>query len=189
MVCTDAWVHERKQNARRKSIYGYYYERDEPTAEWKIQDSCINFQWWELPSNPESPGYWFSKDWWRGSLQLDNKLPVKRLNCGPGLYPGRPNEVPLPSTIRSMLNNGYHPKRSGDIQILRPRVYWCLKQYRYHTWFVESLWFSHTAALVRMGYQKIKPWSVHDWHCPHYFLALLKIQVPSGCIGHVIEKW
>ncbi len=28
------------------------------------------------------------------------------------------NEVPLPATIRKMLNNGYYPKRNGDIQVI-----------------------------------------------------------------------
>lgn len=100
------------------------------------------------------------------------------------------NEVPLPSTIRIMLNNGYYPKRNGDIQII--------------------LLPNHIDAYGNIGTTH-GLWNPYDTHIPLLWYgwgiktgktnretymtdiaatlaAMLRIQMPSGNIGNVIEE-
>ena len=100
------------------------------------------------------------------------------------------NEVPLPSTIRSMLNNGYYRKRSGDIQILlKPGYIDALS----NTGTTHGLWNPYDSHIPLLWYgwgiKKGKSnREVYMTDIAPTISALLKIQVPSGCIGHVIEE-
>jgi predicted AlkP superfamily pyrophosphatase or phosphodiesterase len=131
------------------------------------------------------------------SAKLDNeeveKWIIKSLSKEPGIARvfaiEELNEVPLPATIREMLNNGYYPRRSGDIQII-------LKSH-----FIDA--YSTTGGTHGV-------WSPYDSHIPLLWYgwgikqgktnketymtdiaptiaAMLHIQMPSGCVGHVIE--
>jgi len=100
------------------------------------------------------------------------------------------NTVPLPARIREMINNGYNPRRNGDIQILL---------YPQH---IEG----YSATGTTHGV-----WNPYDSHIPLLWFgwgikqgktnketymtdiaptiaAMLRIQMPSGCTGHVIEE-
>jgi predicted AlkP superfamily pyrophosphatase or phosphodiesterase len=99
------------------------------------------------------------------------------------------NETPLPSKIRTMLNNGYYKKRSGDIQLV------------FTPGFIDGGKTGTTHGL----------WAPYDSHIPIVFYgwgikqgksykevymtdiaatitALLQIQMPSGCIGEVVAE-
>jgi hypothetical protein len=100
------------------------------------------------------------------------------------------NTVPLPARVREMINNGYNPRRNGDIQILL---------YPQH---IEA----YSAAGTTHGM-----WNPYDSHIPLLWFgwgikqgktnketymtdiaptiaAMLRIQMPSGSIGHVITE-
>lgn len=100
------------------------------------------------------------------------------------------NEVPLPSTIRNMFNNGYYRKRSGDIQILlKPGYIDALN----NTGTTHGLWNPYDAHIPLLWYgwgiKKGKSnREVYMTDIAPTLSALLKIQMPDGCIGHVIEE-
>lgn len=98
-------------------------------------------------------------------------------------------QVPMNAKIRDMVANGYYPARSGDIQII-----------------MEPGWIDGGPTGTTHG-----AWNPYDAHIPLLFYgwkikpgktnretymtdiaatvaALLHIQMPSGCVGHVIEE-
>jgi predicted AlkP superfamily pyrophosphatase or phosphodiesterase len=100
------------------------------------------------------------------------------------------NTVPLPARIRTMLNNGYNPRRNGDIQyILLPQH---IEAYS-TTGTTHGLWNPYDAHIPMLFY---------GWGIKHgktnretymtdiapTLAALLHIQMPSGCIGQVVEE-
>lgn len=100
------------------------------------------------------------------------------------------NEVPLPATVRSMLNNGYHPARNGDMQyILRPGYMdaWS------NTGTTHGLWNPYDAHIPLLWYGwGIKPGrttrETYMTDIAATVAALLRIQMPNGCVGHVIPE-
>ncbi|MDX2048422.1 MAG: alkaline phosphatase PafA [Chitinophagaceae bacterium] len=98
-------------------------------------------------------------------------------------------EQPLNSRIKSMLVNGYHPRRSGDIQIiLKPQWF-----SGYQAGTTHGAWYPYDSHIPLLWYGwKIKPGKlnreVHMTDIAPTIAALLHIQMPSGNVGHVIEE-
>jgi predicted AlkP superfamily pyrophosphatase or phosphodiesterase len=100
------------------------------------------------------------------------------------------NEVPLPATIRSMLNNGYYPRRNGDIQvILHPNYIDAFGT----TGTTHGLWNPYDAHIPLLWYG----WGIkagktnretYMTDIAPTLAALLRIQMPSGTVGHVIPE-
>jgi predicted AlkP superfamily pyrophosphatase or phosphodiesterase len=99
-------------------------------------------------------------------------------------------QTTLNGTQKNMLANGYYPKRSGDIQVIL--------QPQYIDGFIgagttHGLWNPYDAHIPLVWY---------GWNIKHgitnretymtdiapTIAAMLHIQMPSGCIGHVIEE-
>ena len=100
------------------------------------------------------------------------------------------NQTTLQPTIKEVLINGYYPSRSGDIQIvLRPQfIDGFLKGGSTH-----GVWNPYDAHIPLVWYG----WNVKQGktHRETYMTdiaatiaAMLNIQMPSGCVGHVIEE-
>lgn len=100
------------------------------------------------------------------------------------------NEVPLPGKIREMLNNGYYPRRNGDIQIiLLPNF---IDAYG-NTGTTHGLWNPYDAHIPLLWYG----WGIKQGKTNREtymtdiaptLAALLHIQEPNGNIGHVITE-
>jgi hypothetical protein len=100
------------------------------------------------------------------------------------------NTVPLPATIRKMMNNGYYRKRSGDIQfMLKPNYIdaWS------NTGTTHGLWNPYDAHIPLLWYG----WGIKQGKTNREtymtdvaptLAALLRIQVPSGSVGTVIPE-
>jgi predicted AlkP superfamily pyrophosphatase or phosphodiesterase len=95
----------------------------------------------------------------------------------------------LPKKVREMVVNGYYPDRSGDIQIiLKPQYFSGSAKGTTH-----GSWYNYDTHIPLLFY---------GWKIPHGKLnretymtdiaptlaALLKLQMPSGATGHVIEE-
>ncbi|MCX8020198.1 MAG: alkaline phosphatase family protein [Chitinophagaceae bacterium] len=100
------------------------------------------------------------------------------------------NLIHLPETLRKSLNNGYHPARSGDIQIiLKPGFMDAIGNYGT----THGLWNPYDTHIPLLWYG----WGIKKGftHREVYMTdiaptvaALLKIQEPNGCIGKVIYE-
>lgn len=100
------------------------------------------------------------------------------------------NEVPLPAVVRKMFNNGYYKKRSGDIQFLLKPNYidaWS------NTGTTHGLWNPYDAHIPLLWYG----WGIKKGKTNREtymtdiaptLAALLKIQMPNGSVGQVIEE-
>ena len=99
------------------------------------------------------------------------------------------NEVPLPATIRNMLNNGYYPRRCGEIQIiLQPDYIDALSALGT----THGLWNPYDAHIPLLWFgwgikQGKTNGETYMTDIAPTIAALLHIQMPSGCVGHVIE--
>ncbi len=100
------------------------------------------------------------------------------------------NEVPLPGKIREMLNNGYFPKRNGDVQVILQSHY--IDAYS-TTGTTHGLWNPYDAHIPLLWYG----WGIKQGKLNREtymtdiaptLAALLHIQMPSGTIGHVIPE-
>jgi predicted AlkP superfamily pyrophosphatase or phosphodiesterase len=98
--------------------------------------------------------------------------------------------TPLPSQIRSMLENGYFPQRGGDVQfILKPNY---MDTYG-PTGTTHGLWNPYDAHIPLLWYGwGIKPGKTNRetymTDIAPTVAALLHIQMPGGCIGKVITE-
>lgn len=119
---------------------------------------------------------------------------VKKLSSAPGISRAFPieelNEVPLPAAIRTMLNNGYYPKRSGDVQIILLPGY--IDAYGY-TGTTHGLWNPYDAHIPLLWYGwGIKQGStnkeIYMTDIAPTLAALLHIQAPNGNIGKPIME-
>ncbi len=100
------------------------------------------------------------------------------------------NTVPLNNTIRTMLNNGYYPTRSGDIQlILKPNY---IDAYS-NTGTTHGLWNPYDTHIPLLWYG----WGIKEGKTNREtymtdiaptIAALLKIQMPNGNVGQVITE-
>lgn len=99
------------------------------------------------------------------------------------------NVTPMPSFVREMLNEGYYPRRGGDVQIiLKPGF---IEGYS-KTGTTHGLWNPYDAHIPLLWYgwgirpgKSNKPVKMTD--IAPTVAALLHIQAPSGCIGKPIE--
>jgi predicted AlkP superfamily pyrophosphatase or phosphodiesterase len=100
------------------------------------------------------------------------------------------NKLPLPATIRNMLNNGYYPPRNGDIQIiLKPGYIDALSG----SGTTHGLWNPYDSHIPLLWYGwGIKPGKsnreVYMTDIAPTLAALLHIQMPNGSIGKPIEE-
>lgn len=96
--------------------------------------------------------------------------------------------TPVPATIRSMIANGYYPTRSGDLQIIyKPQ--WIEGG---ATGTTHGSWGPYDAHIPMIWYGwRIKPGTTHHEtymsDIAPTLAALLKIQMPSGNVGKVIQ--
>ncbi len=119
---------------------------------------------------------------------------VKRLQTEPGVDRVFPltelNTVPLPSTIRKMLNNGYYRGRSGEVQlILKPGFIDAFSA----TGTTHGLWNPYDTHIPLLWYG----WGVKQGKTNREtymtdvaptLAAMLRIQMPSGSVGTVIPE-
>ena len=100
------------------------------------------------------------------------------------------NKVPLPATIRTMLNNGYYPPRNGDIQIiLKPGYIDALSG----SGTTHGLWNPYDSHIPLVWYgwgikQGKSNREVYMTDIAPTIAAILHIQMPSGCVGKPIEE-
>lgn len=100
------------------------------------------------------------------------------------------NTTPLPAMVRNMLNNGYYPRRSGDVQfILKPGF---IEGYS-NTGTTHGLWNPYDSHIPLLWYGwGIKPGKTNRetymTDIAPTIAAMLRIQMPDGCIGHVIPE-
>lgn len=95
----------------------------------------------------------------------------------------------LPETEKRMLINGYNPKRSGDIHFIMKAANFD----RTTTGTTHGTWYPYDAHIPLVWFG----WNVQhgNTHRETYMTdiaatlaAILKIQMPSGCVGKVIEE-
>ncbi len=98
-------------------------------------------------------------------------------------------ETPLNSTLKERLANGYYPSRSGDIQLIFKPGYMDGK----NTGTTHGLWNPYDSHIPLLWYGwGVKKGSSHKevymTDIAPTLAALLKIQMPNGCVGKVIEE-
>ena len=98
------------------------------------------------------------------------------------------NKIPLPERIREMINNGYYPERNGDIQIILMPQY--IEAYS-TTGTTHGLWNPYDSHIPLLWYG----WGIkagktnketYMTDIAPTVAAMLHIQMPGGCVGHVI---
>lgn len=100
------------------------------------------------------------------------------------------NEVPLPARIRTMLNNGYYPRRNGEIQlILKPNYIDAFSA----TGTTHGLWNPYDTHIPLLWYgwgikQGKTNRDIYMTDIAPTLAAMLHIQMPNGSIGHVITE-
>lgn len=97
--------------------------------------------------------------------------------------------TPINKTLREMLANGFYPRRSGDIQIILKSGY--IEGSATGT--THGLWYAYDAHIPLLFYGwGIKKGKTHRetymTDIAATIAALLKIQMPSGNVGKVIEE-
>ena len=100
------------------------------------------------------------------------------------------NQTTLQTRVKEVLTNGYYPSRSGDIQIvLRPQfIDGFLKGGSTH-----GVWnpYDTHIPLVWYGWNIKQGKTYRETYMTDIaatIAAMLSIQMPSGCVGHVIEE-
>jgi hypothetical protein len=119
---------------------------------------------------------------------------VDQLSAVPGVYRAFAlsdlNSVPLPARLREMINNGYNPKRNGDIQIILQPGY--IDAYS-ATGTTHGLWNPYDSHIPLLWYG----WGIKQGKTNREtymtdiaptVAALLHIQMPSACVGRAIEE-
>ena len=100
------------------------------------------------------------------------------------------NDLPLPATIRTMLNNSYNPARSGDLEIIMKSG---VMDAGAKAGMTHGTWYTYDSHI---------PLVFYGWGIKHGSLnretymtdisatiaSLLHIQMPSGCIGKTITE-
>ncbi len=119
------------------------------------------------------------QDWLRMEPGVDRVFPLDELNT-----------VPLNETVRNMLNNGYHPRRSGDLQIILKSNF--IDAYG-KTGTTHGLWNPYDTHIPLLWYGwGIKPGRViretYMSDIAPTLASLLRIQMPSGSIGKAIPE-
>ena len=98
-------------------------------------------------------------------------------------------ETPLNHTIKERIANGYYPSRSGDIQLIFKPGYMDGK----NTGTTHGLWNPYDSHIPLLWYGwGVKKGSSHKevymTDIAPTLAALLKIQMPNGCVGKVIDE-
>ncbi|MBI5371803.1 MAG: alkaline phosphatase family protein [Sphingobacteriales bacterium] len=100
------------------------------------------------------------------------------------------NQIPLPERIREMLNNGFYPRRNGDIQFIPKPGY--IDAYS-NTGTTHGLWNPYDAHIPLLWYG----WGIktgrtnretHMTDIAPTLASLLHIQMPSGTTGQAIPE-
>lgn len=109
---------------------------------------------------------------------IDRAFPLEKLNT-----------VPLPATIRKMINNGYYPRRSGDLQMILKPGY--IDAYS-STGTTHGIWNPYDAHIPLLWYGwGIRPGrstrEVYMNDIAPTIAAMLRIQMPSGSIGEPLQ--
>lgn len=109
---------------------------------------------------------------------IDRAFPLEKLNT-----------TPLPATIRKMINNGYYPRRSGDLQMILKPGY--IDAYS-STGTTHGIWNPYDAHIPLLWYGwGIKAGrsskEVYMTDIAPTLAALLHIQMPSGTIGEPLQ--
>jgi hypothetical protein len=100
------------------------------------------------------------------------------------------NNTTLPAKIKEAVTNGYYPSRSGDIQIiLHPQwidgflnggtTHGVWNPYDAH---IPLIWFGWNISSGKTNHE------IYMTDIAPTVAAMLKIQMPGGSIGHVIEE-
>lgn len=98
-------------------------------------------------------------------------------------------ETPLPAKMKNMLTNGYFPSRCGDIQIILKSGYIDGGK----TGTTHGLWAPYDSHIPMVFFG----WGVKHGHTNREtymtdiaatITALLHVQMPSGCVGTVVEE-
>jgi predicted AlkP superfamily pyrophosphatase or phosphodiesterase len=119
---------------------------------------------------------------------------VDRFSVEPGVFRAFAlddlNSVPLPARLREMLNNGYNPRRNGDVQVILLPHY--IDAYG-STGTTHGLWnpYDSHIPLLWYGWGIKKGKTNRETYMTDIaptIAAMLHIQMPSGCVGHVIEE-
>jgi len=119
---------------------------------------------------------------------------IKRLSTEPGVDRAfaleELNETPLPATIRKMINNGYYPRRNGEVQIILKPGY--IDAFS-NTGTTHGLWNPYDTHIPLLWYG----WGIKQGKTNREtymtdiaptIAAMLRIQMPSGSVGHVITE-
>ncbi len=119
---------------------------------------------------------------------------VDRFSVEPGVFRAFAledlNSIPLPARLRKMLNNGYYPLRNGDVQVILLPHY--IDAYG-STGTTHGLWNPYDSHIPLLWYG----WGIKQGKTNREtfmtdiaptIAAMLHIQMPSGCTGHVIEE-
>jgi predicted AlkP superfamily pyrophosphatase or phosphodiesterase len=99
------------------------------------------------------------------------------------------SQASIPEPIKKMIINGYNPKRSGEIEfMIKPEYFdWTAKGTTHGSW---NPYDTHIP-LVWFGWN-IKPGKTNNetymTDIAATVAAMLKIQMPNGCVGKVIEE-
>ncbi|MBM3431853.1 MAG: alkaline phosphatase family protein [Bacteroidetes bacterium] len=117
--------------------------------------------------------------WIRLEPGVDRIFPLEELNT-----------IPLNEKVRNMLNNGYHPLRSGDLQIILKSNY--IDAYG-KTGTTHGLWNPYDSHIPLLWYGwGIRPGRViretYMTDIAPTLASLLRIQMPSGSIGKAIPE-
>ena len=119
---------------------------------------------------------------------------IKRLSTEPGVDRAfaleELNETPLPATIRKMINNGYYPRRNCEVQIILKPGY--IDAFS-NTGTTHGLWNPYDTHIPLLWYG----WGIKQGKTNREtymtdiaptIAAMLRIQMPSGSVGHVITE-
>jgi len=119
---------------------------------------------------------------------------IKRLSTEPGVDRAfaleELNETPLPATIRKMINNGYYPRRNGEVQIILKPGY--IDAFS-NTGTTHGLWNPYDTHIPLLWYG----WGIKQGKTNREtyltdiaptIAAMLRIQMPNGTVGHVITE-
>ncbi len=99
------------------------------------------------------------------------------------------SSAPIPGQLKNMMANGYNQKLSGDIQFnYKPQWYDGWSKGTSH-----GVWYAYDAHIPLLWYgwgikQGKSNKEVYMTDIAPTLAALLKIQMPSGCVGQVIEE-
>lgn len=132
------------------------------------------------------------------SANIDSKIVLGKIRSSllqePGVDRVFPldelNSVPLNATVRAMLNNGYHPRRSGDMQVILKSHF--IDAYG-KTGTTHGLWNPYDSHIPLLWYGwGIRPGRViretNMTDIAPTLASLLRIQMPSGTVGKAIGE-